>query len=104
MLPRLKSLGYREVRLTRDTLLGPVGTVLRGHEFHYSEVEPHPGPVDTVYATTARDGSAPAAPGFLARRTLASYVHLHFGSAPAAAAAFVDACRAYRLERKPHDA
>ena len=50
MLPRLKSLGYREVRLTRDTLLGPVGTVLRGHEFHYSEMESHPGPVDSVYA------------------------------------------------------
>jgi cobyrinic acid a,c-diamide synthase len=104
MLPRLKALGYREVRLTRDTLLGPVGTVLRGHEFHYSEMEPRPGPVDSVYATTTRDDPAPAAPGFLARRTLASYVHLHFGSAPAAAGAFVDACRAYRLERESHDA
>jgi cobyrinic acid a,c-diamide synthase len=104
MLPRLKALGYREVRLARDTLLGPAGSLLRGHEFHYSELEPHPGPADSVYAVAARDGSRPAAPGFLARRTLASYVHLHFGSAPAAAAAFVDACRGYRLERTPHDA
>ncbi len=104
MLPRLKALGYREVRLARDTLLGPAGRLLRGHEFHYSELEPHPAPVDSAYAAVARDGSRPAAPGFLARRTLASYVHLHFGSAPAAAAAFVDACRSYRLERTFHDA
>jgi cobyrinic acid a,c-diamide synthase len=104
MLPRLKALGYREVRLTRDTILGPGGTVVRGHEFHYSEMEPYPGPVDSAYATAARDGSTPAVPGFFVRRTLASYVHLHFGSAPAAATAFTDACRAYRLERKPHDA
>ena len=31
--------------------------------------------------------------------TLAGYVHLHLGSAPGAAAAFVGACRDYRLER-----
>jgi cobyrinic acid a,c-diamide synthase len=104
MLPRLKALGYREVRLVRDTLLGPAGSLLRGHEFHYSELEPHPGPVDSAYAAAARGDSRPAVPGFLARRTLASYVHLHFGSAPAAAAAFVDACRGYRRERTPHEA
>ena len=38
MLPRLKSLGYREVTLEAAGLLGPPGTRARGHEFHYSEI------------------------------------------------------------------
>lgn len=31
-------LGYREARLLQDSALGPAGTTLRGHEFHYASV------------------------------------------------------------------
>ena len=34
------TLGYRAAVTTTDSPLGPAGTVLRGHEFHYSTVEP----------------------------------------------------------------
>jgi len=37
--------------------------------------------------------------GYAVRRTLGGYIHLHFGSAPQAAAALVETCRAYRTER-----
>ncbi|MFC0409348.1 cobyrinate a,c-diamide synthase [Roseomonas elaeocarpi] len=33
---RRMTLGYREARLLRDGPLGPAGTLLRGHEFHYA--------------------------------------------------------------------
>jgi cobyrinic acid a,c-diamide synthase len=33
---RKLQLGYREARLRRDSLLGPAGSALRGHEFHYA--------------------------------------------------------------------
>ncbi|MDO9083278.1 MAG: cobyrinate a,c-diamide synthase, partial [Humidesulfovibrio sp.] len=33
------ALGYREARTLRPGPLGPAGTLLRGHEFHYSEIE-----------------------------------------------------------------
>jgi len=39
MLPRRKALGYREVEFLADSVIGPKGTVARGHEFHYSETE-----------------------------------------------------------------
>ena len=32
----------------------------------------------------------------------AGYIHLHFGSRPESAAAFVNACRVYRQERMKH--
>ena len=38
MLRALKALGYAEVALLADGLLGPAGSVCRGHEFHYSEI------------------------------------------------------------------
>ena len=37
---RLKSLGYREVEtLAEESILGPGGTRVRGHEFHYSHMQ-----------------------------------------------------------------
>ncbi len=33
---KMRSLGYREIILKKDTLVGRKGDVLRGHEFHYS--------------------------------------------------------------------
>lgn len=101
MFPRLRSLGYREIVLTSDTLIGPAGTTLRGHEFHYSALDETPEKEEwqTVYAVSDRLGQPKTREGYQVRRTLGSYVHLHFGSCPDAAGHFVDACRTYRHER-----
>jgi cobyrinic acid a,c-diamide synthase len=37
---RKLSLGYREARLAANTVLGPAGSWLRGHEFHYATLLP----------------------------------------------------------------
>jgi cobyrinic acid a,c-diamide synthase len=89
---RFAALGYREVTTRAATCLGPAGTVLRGHEFHYSRLAAVPGDVCAVYAMTGRKGVLAAPEGFVAGGSLGSYVHVHFGSNPAAAAAFVAAC------------
>ncbi len=92
MLPRRKALGYREVTLQDDSLLGPAGTVLRGHEFHYSEMQ-MPDNIERVYRVTARNGREQFAEGFVTGPVLGSYIHLHFGSHPQVADNFVAACR-----------
>ena len=101
MLERRKALGYREVRLTEDCLLGASGMVGRGHEFHYSELTgDQTAPMAaTVYATTPRSGVSSAAEGFRIDNTLGSYIHLHFGSNPAMARNFTAACRHFKHER-----
>jgi cobyrinic acid a,c-diamide synthase len=99
MLGRLQSLGYREVRLKRGSLLGPAGTCLRGHEFHYSETGISPD-WQGIYQVSDRQGRPKANEGFVTGQTLGSYYHLHFGSQPAAAGHFVAACREYALERR----
>jgi cobyrinic acid a,c-diamide synthase len=99
MLPRLKALGYREVQLVGRTIIGEKGAVIRGHEFHYSEMAEAPAAAEAAYRIAGRDGIQNTMEGHTLHRTLGSYIHLHFGSAPQAAAAFVASCRAYRTER-----
>lgn len=94
MLPRRKALGYREVMLERETVLGPQGFVARGHEFHYSEMEPMPERVARCYRVRRR-GEDGEPEGYLSGSCLASYIHLHFGSCPEIAVNFVEACRKF---------
>lgn len=96
MLPRLKALGYREVTLRAETLLGPAGTRVRGHEFHYSELTENSGEMNLVYDLLPRAGEASRKEGYALGQTLASYVHLHFGSNPEVARHFVNRCRRYK--------
>ncbi len=95
MLPRRKALGYREVELLEDCALGRKGSIARGHEFHYSEMQEMPPHVERLYRVT-RKGVELAPEGYRCKNCLASYIHLHFGSSPDLAPHFVEQGRAYR--------
>ncbi len=101
MLPRLKALGYREVRLTRKSVLGEAGLKIRGHEFHYSEIVARPDHVQTSYEVSDRTGGPCFVEGYSVNNTLGSYVHLHFGNQPSAPSTFVERCLAFKNEREP---
>jgi cobyrinic acid a,c-diamide synthase len=92
MTPRRLTLGYREVRLDSAGLLGPAGSRLRGHEFHRSHLAAPPAGVETSYRVVDPAGGEPWREGYRVANTLASYVHLHLGSRPGTAEAFVAAC------------
>jgi cobyrinic acid a,c-diamide synthase len=89
MTGRLRTLGYREVTTTADTVLGPAGTTFRGHEFHYSELADTPD-VSPVYRSVGRAGEG--VEGWSRGNVLGSYVHAHFGSNPVLARSLVAAC------------
>jgi cobyrinic acid a,c-diamide synthase len=91
MRPRRLTLGYTEVVFAAGAPLGGVGTVARGHEFHYSSMDPVPDSVARVYQIRHASGGG-RSEGYLINRALMSYVHLHFASSPAVARSFVDAC------------
>jgi cobyrinic acid a,c-diamide synthase len=76
------TLGYREVTAERGSPLGPAGTSFRGHEFHYSTVEPR----GDALRVASRWGTA--ADGFATADLLATYVHHHPGGDPSRVAAF----------------
>jgi cobyrinic acid a,c-diamide synthase len=90
MHERLQGMGYREARLQCDSLLGPAGTVVRGHEFHYSSCE-----LDHArHAAYSIDG---APEGYAAGDLFASYVHLHFAGYPALLEHWLERCRVFAV-------
>jgi len=93
MQQRLRALGYREITTMEDSLLGPAGTHVRGHEFHYSSIASTEGEVPTLYGLSDRSGALERTEGYRCNNVLGSYIHLHFGSNPWAAAHFVRFCR-----------
>ena len=99
MFTRLKALGYREITLSRNTVIGNAGLTIRGHEFHYSELTKLSQDVATVFSITDRSGMDKTPEGYLINHTLGSYNHLHFGSQPDVARCFVENCLTYRNKR-----
>ena len=100
MFARLKALGYREITLTKDTIIGQSGQRIRGHEFHYSELTKVTADVVTAYNISDRVGMKKPPDGYLVNRTLGSYNHLHFGSQREAAKNFVESCLTYQGEKE----
>jgi cobyrinic acid a,c-diamide synthase len=83
------TLGYREAMTTVASPLGPAGTGLRAHEFHYATIEPAGDALDM----RSRFGHGRA--GFAAPTLLASFLHHHPGGDPSAVAAFLATCRGH---------
>ncbi len=96
MEKRFQALGYRQVVLNDNCLLGTPGTRFKGHEFRYSR------PADATDAGTSAievldaNGNPVKVPGFVKGNIFAGYVHAHFDSNPYIAARFIDRCREYR--------
>ena len=70
------TLGYREARAPSDSPLAKAGTIVRGHEFHYSAVEPRAG------ARAAWELAGRGREGFVSGGVHASYVHTHWAATP----------------------
>jgi cobyrinic acid a,c-diamide synthase len=102
MLSRRKALGYTEVVLRRQCLLGEPGDVIRGHEFHYSEIiEPQSDAgIDLAYDLRKRKHEASRPEGYQKGSVLASYIHLHWGSAPEAPYRFARRCAEWKKRGK----
>ena len=80
------SLGYREAEALADSPLAARGTALRGHEFHYSTLEPLAGPAP-AWRLRARGGAREE--GWVRGGVHASYLHAHWASTPQVAARLV---------------
>lgn len=99
MSNRLRSLGYREITLKEDTIIGKKGDVLRGHEFHYSSLKNSDHEIPNVYQVTSRAGQEISLKGYQVFNTLGSYFHIHFGSNEGCAKHFVDTCKEFKNKK-----
>jgi len=99
MSERLQALGYVEVETRVESVLGPGGLQMRGHQFRYSTLTPISERMECVYAVRPRWGEA-FVEGYRTGNVLASYVHIHWASNPKAAEGFVNSCAAWRAQNR----
>ncbi|MBI5749629.1 MAG: cobyrinate a,c-diamide synthase [Nitrospinae bacterium] len=111
MFEKRMVLGYREVIAADGCPFLSKGEKIRGHEFHYSNIDEPPHRIKRVYQLApdriiqglGEDSfrNKPAlecfyrGEGYLYKNTLVSYIHLHFVSNPGFAEGFVEKCRGY---------
>jgi cobyrinic acid a,c-diamide synthase len=94
------SLGYREAVAVTPTPWLAAGERVRGHEFHYTQVEPagdEPSAVDEpAPAWTLSARGRERTEGHVRGGVQASYLHVHWAAHPQLAWRFVEAARAAR--------
>jgi cobyrinic acid a,c-diamide synthase len=86
------TLGYREAVSIADHPVWPSGTTTRGHEFHYSVLDP-PASADAP-AWTLRARGKERVEGHVLGSVHASYVHTHWAATPEVAWRLVEAAAA----------
>jgi cobyrinic acid a,c-diamide synthase len=90
---RAQRLGYIEATTLEAGPLGPKGTMLRGHEFHWSSIIREDGATLPAYAVRSVRSGETHPTGLCAGKVWASYLHLHFASQPAVARNWVEHIR-----------
>ena len=94
--------GYTILEVVRQNPYFPVGTTLKGHEFHYSQIRPEPGPEASLAFRISRgEGLGGGREGLVYGNVLATYTHLHALGAPQWATALVGRARQYQREVRP---
>ena len=79
MRTRPQAHGYTIVEVERQNPFYPVGTVMHGHEFHYSAVLNFPGDdkLSTAFRMRRGNGIGRGVDGLWHRNVFATYTHLH---------------------------
>lgn len=80
MTKRLQGIGYRRGIFQKDNFLGPRGTVVQGHEFHYSRVT-FESEIPAAYELF-KGGQTDRMEGYAKDNLIASYLHLNFAGHP----------------------
>jgi len=99
------SLGYREAVAATATPWLDAGERVRGHEFHYTQVEPaqdQPAQVELPAAWTLSARGRERTEGYVRGGVQASYLHVHWAAHPQLARRFAEAARASRPEAVSH--
>jgi cobyrinic acid a,c-diamide synthase len=94
MKDKPQALSYVLLECESANPLADKGDLLRGHEFHYSEIYSlKPG--ELAFRVLRGKGICDSMDGIMANQTIGMYTHLHYLASPKAAIKFLTSCKAY---------
>lgn len=88
--------GYVEIVVDTVNLYYPVGTVLRGHEFHYSRIALQPELPNSACLVRRGTGAYGRRDGLITKKVWASYTHVHAAATPEWANGIINLARQHR--------
>ncbi|MGA8183723.1 MAG: cobyrinate a,c-diamide synthase [Terriglobia bacterium] len=95
--------GYVELLVDSDNPYYPVGTKIRGHEFHYSKITTANSLPATACSVKRGTGCSGGRDGIVAGNVWASYAHVHAAATSEWAQGLITQARCYRDQRSsPH--
>ncbi|QSZ28339.1 cobyrinate a,c-diamide synthase [Aceticella autotrophica] len=98
MTKGLKHFGYVEAEVIMDNVLFNKGSIVRGHEFHHSELK---GKLRNVsYVVHKPDKNDKWSCGYVYKNCLATYVHINLYAYPDAVKGFVNKCFEFEARGK----
>ncbi len=92
--------GYSKLRVDAPNPFFAQGTILRGHEFHYSRLIPGAEPARTACAVIRGAGVFPGRDFLTAHNVMAGYTHLHALAAPQWAAGMLAAAQRFAAQTR----
>jgi cobyrinic acid a,c-diamide synthase len=92
---RLRRMGYVDIEVIKDNIIGKAGARNRAHLFHWSRLINIPKNTSFAYRIV-KDKKDEFYDGLTRGSALASYAHLHFASDRTFAENFIDSCRKYK--------
>ena len=95
---KLSALGYHEGRTLCDSILGPRGTKMTGHIYRWSRLTSLNGEGSRSPLLALEKEGEESCDGFLVRRSVASYLHIHFAGTMHVARSFLSSMADYRRE------
>ncbi|MCK5215997.1 MAG: cobyrinate a,c-diamide synthase [Candidatus Omnitrophica bacterium] len=90
----LRMFGYYDVTCVQSNILCVKNSVTKGHVFHWSYLLQLPKNIPRVFKLQRRGKTSHD--GYIKNNTLASYLHVHFGTNTDFASRFVEQCRDYK--------
>lgn len=90
---RLQAIGYREIQARNDNYLLKDAKA-KGHEFHYYSFHPKKDQWPFAYQTNRGND------GYMVNQLVAGFTYIHFLSCLKMAENWIEACKAYRRNRK----
>jgi len=91
VMQRNLKLNYTKAKISRNCIISSSNNIIRGHEFHFSDLESIDKDSRFAYDMQIGVGVNRKKDGLLQYNTLASYMHLHF-ALPKVARTFVESC------------